>query len=73
MEQPDDPVARRPSSVRTLILRILRDEHNKWHVAVSEPSSSDGWRVTADGLNAAWQAVLRRLRCSETNDSRQGD
>jgi hypothetical protein len=49
---------------RTLVLRLIRDEQNHWHVAITEPGGDDGWRTTCVGLNMAWAIVRQRLGCT---------
>jgi hypothetical protein len=34
-------------------------------MALSEPGDDDGWRITCDGLDAAWLALLGRLNAGE--------
>ena len=73
MEQPyrSDRAIATPHQTRTLVLRLMCDEHGIWHAALSEPSSLDGWRITCAGLDVAWRAMLSRLGCPETKDSRE--
>jgi Flp pilus assembly pilin Flp len=59
-----DPPLAAPPRTRTLLLRLMRDEHGVWHTAVSEPGSADNWRTVCDGLDEVWSAITQRLATS---------